>query len=63
MKLPEADTTISPPAGSLEKESEILAWALTSSFTNLMIIFNTSHFVLLHKLHRIMIDKLEGSYK
>ena len=36
--------------------------AETSSFPNLLIILNTSHFVVLNKLHRFIKDKLGGSH-
>lgn len=55
-----ADIVIAPPAGSSGKASETPGLAVTSSFTNLLIIFNTSHFVLLHKFHRLRKDSLGG---
>lgn len=42
----EADIAIAPPAGTLGKDSETPSLALTSNSIILVIIFNTSHFVL-----------------
>lgn len=58
---PEADIAIAPPAGTLEKDSELPGLALTSNSTILVIIFNTSHFVLLCNLHRFIEDNLGSS--